>query len=531
MKRKLLALLTCLLCLAFCAGAVSVGAESPHDAAAHAQEVADGIVFFEKGEAADVQGWIDTSLAAKAGVGAEWYILCLAQSGDYDFSAYEQALLSYLDQNTVPSATTRQKLALCLAAIGSTDGYILSVTDSTVGALGIMSYVYGLHLLNNGYRDASHTAAEAVDAILALQKDDGGWAISGTVSDADVTAMTLQALAPYYGVREDVTRAADTAISLLSRKQTEQGGFVSYGVENLESASQVVIALCSLGIDPCTDARFIKNGNTLFDAIDAFSLPGGGFCHAAGGEYSASATAQVLCAMTAYLRLANGQSPLYDLDRARPDEAQPAPDESESQTEPDTQAAPDDSLVYKPWACLGAVLLGGIACLVLFLIKKRHYKNFIAVALAVSVLCTGIVLIDIRLPDDYYNGQAQQKPDAIGTVTLSVRCDRVPELDKIDHLPDDGVMLTTETYQIEAGETVYDILTEAARRHGLHVDASGIGESVYIRGIGHLYEFDHGDLSGWTYYVNGVSPSKGCGSYILSDGDEIVFDYTLTIGK
>ena len=233
MKRKLLALAICLLCLiSFSSLGLSASADNP--AAERAQTVADGILAFEQGEAASVQEWINSSLAAKAGVGAEWYILCLAQSGDYDFTAYEQSLRSYLDQNTVPSASTRQKLALCLAATGSTDSYILSVADSTIGSLGLMSYVYGLHLLDNGYESTSHTATEVVDAILALQKDDGGWAISGSVSDVDVTAITLQALAPHYGQREDVALAVDTALSLLSGKQTEQGGFISYGVEPYE---------------------------------------------------------------------------------------------------------------------------------------------------------------------------------------------------------------------------------------------------------------------------------------------------------
>ena len=116
-------------------------------------------------------------------------------------------------------------------------------------------------------------------------------------------------------------------------------------------------------------------------------------------------------------------------------------------------------------------------------------------------------------------------------MTICIRCDSVPGLDQIKHLPDDGMILATEAYEIEAGETVYDILIEAARKHGLHVDASGAGEAAYVHGISYLYEQEHGDLSGWTYTVNGSSPSAGCGAYALSDGDEIVFSYTLTIGQ
>lgn len=525
MKTRLLALVSLFTCLVLCAGAMAASAESPPESA---QAVYDDVLAFAR-DGKDTQAWIDSELSAQAGMGAEWYILCLAQSkNNYDFSAYEQALLTYLAQNTVPSATTRQKYALVLAAIGSTDAYISKTADQTVGALGIMSYAYGLHLASNGYQTPL-SVEQILQEILALQKEDGGWAVSGTSADADVTAMVLQALAPYYQTREDVTAAADDALSLLSARQQSDGGFVSYGVPNPESAAQVIIALCALGIDPATDARFIKNGHTAFNAIETFALGDGSYCHKTGGAYSASATAQVLCAMTAYLRFAEGQAPLYHLDRARPDEA-----EREQETTPPEQIVPPaarDDLSYKPVACAVVLALGGLACVLLLIFKKRHYKNFIAIGIAVAVLLAVVIVIDIRLPEDYYLGEIEPKQDVIGTVTLTVRCDQVPDLDKIEHLPDDGIILKTQTIELAQGETVYDILMQAARAHRLHVDAQGTGEAAYVRGISYLYEQQHGDLSGWTYRVNGTSPSVGCGAYTLSDGDEVVFEYTLTVGK
>ena len=524
MKNKLLALTTCLLCLLLCAGTVSVSARSSPDPA---QEIYDGIIDSEAG-GKEVQEWIDSELCATAGTGAEWYILCLAQSGEaYDFSAYEAALLEHLSQNNVPSATTKQKYALCLAAIGSTDAYIASVADQETGALGVMSYAYGLHLLRAGYT-GNVTVDGAVDQLLALQKPDGGWAISGSASDVDVTAMVLQSLAPDYVQRADVRAAVDQALTLLSAKQQASGGFVSYGVENPESASQVIIALCALGVDPTTDTRFIKDGNTAFDAMEAFSLGSGSYCHQAGGVHSAAATAQVFCAAAAYLRYTKGLSPLYSLDGARPDEVQTKADQTERDTIPAPEQ-PGGEVSYKPIACAIVLMLGGIACAVLLLLKKRHYKNFIAVALACAVLLCAILLIDVKSPEDYYHGQTETKQNPIGNVTLTVRCDKVPGLDQIDYLPHDGIILATSSYEIEAGETVYDILIQAARAGKLHVDASGSGESAYVRGISYLYEQQHGDLSGWTYTVNGTSPSVGCGAYTLSDGDEIVFDYSLTL--
>ena len=529
MKIRPLALISCLLCMVLCAGATVVSAERPPGPA---QSIYDSVLSFAQ-DGKQTQEWIDTALCAQAGTGAEWYILCLAQSGkDYDFSAYERALSDYLESNTVPSATTKQKYALMLAAIGSKHAYISEASQDTVGTLGVMSYAYGLHLASNGYK--TPLAAEQItQEILSLQKPDGGWAISGTGTDVDVTAMVLQALAPYYGVQDKVTAAADAALAALSARQQPDGGFVSYGVPNPESASQVIIALCSLGIDPLTDARFIKNGHTAFDAIAAFALSDGSYCHKQGGTYSASATAQVLCAATAYLRFSQGFAPLFDLDLACPDQAQSPGEESESQgtgassTKPKTQ----NDLAYKPIACATVLLLGGIVCLILVLLKKRHYKNFIAVGIAVAVLMAAVILIDIRLPKDYYQGEAQSKQDVIGTVTLSVYCDAVPDLESIDHLPDDGIILQTQTFDLAPGETAYDILIEAARMHRLHVDTLGTGEAAYVRGISYLYEQQHGELSGWTYLVNGESPSVGCGAYPLSDGDEIVFEYTLTIGK
>ncbi len=530
MKVKLLALAICFLCLLLCTQATLAGAESPPDAAAQAQDVANGILSFAQGDAASTQGWIDSALCAQAGTGAEWYILCLAQSGnDYDFSAYESALLRYLENNTIPSATTKQKYALALAAIGSTDAYISEIANSTVGLLGVMSYAYGLHLASNGYKTPL-SEGEIVQEILALQKEGGGWAISGTSADADVTAMVLQALAPYYGKHAEVTAAVNTALSVLSNCQQADGGFISYGVPNPESAAQVIVALCALGIDPETDARFIKNGNTAFDAISTFSLGDGSYAHQVGGTYSASATAQVLCAATSYLRFSEGKAPLYSLDHARPDELQSAEQESESHTEIPAQ---DDhhELSYKPVACVVILVLGGIACLVLLMLQKKHFKNFVAIGIAVSLLLAAVILIDVRLPEDYYHGESETKPDAIGTVTLTIRCDAVPDLAEIDHLPDDGVILATTTIDLAEGETVYDILTQAARAYRLHVDATGAGEAAYVRGISYLYEQEHGDLSGWTYLVNGTSPSVGCGAYTLSDGDEVVFEYTLTVGQ
>jgi hypothetical protein len=169
-----------------------------------------------------------------------------------------------------------------------------------------MSYIWGLLLLSCGADGAQQAPAELAREIAMLRKQDGGFALSGESSNADVTAMAITALAPYRD-DADVAAAIESSLAFLSSAQTASGGFMSYGEENCESAAQVVIALCTLGIDPESDTRFIKNGNSALDSVRSFSL-GGGYAHTAGGAESEMATAQALHAFTAMHLLSVGGS-------------------------------------------------------------------------------------------------------------------------------------------------------------------------------------------------------------------------------
>lgn len=97
----------------------------------------------------------------------------------------------------------------------------------------------------------TQTTREAlIDAILAAQLSDGGWNVNGNGSDADMTAMAIQALAPYYNSNAKVKSAVDDALKRLSKMQEGNGGYTSWGTANAESVAQVIVALTSLGIDP-----------------------------------------------------------------------------------------------------------------------------------------------------------------------------------------------------------------------------------------------------------------------------------------
>ena len=124
------------------------------------------------------------------------------------------------------------------------------------------------------------------------------------------------------------------------------------------------------------------------------------------------------------------------------------------------------------------------------------------------------------------------------TCTLEIRCDTL--LGKLDQMtpekvalvPENGILLETVELEFEGGEAVFDVFRKKLREEKLHfeyVDASAY-DSVYIEGIGNIYEYDCGPQSGWMYSVNGVYPGLGCSAYTLADGDVIVFNYTCDLG-
>ena len=96
--------------------------------------------------------------------------------------------------------------------------------------------------------------------------------------------------------------------------------------------------------------------------------------------------------------------------------------------------------------------------------------------------------------------------DKAYTCTLTVRCDTILDnmswLDpaKVDLVPPDGVIFPETTVTFYEGESVFNLLQREMKKAGIHLEFENtpIYNSAYIEGIGNLYEFDCGDLSGWT---------------------------------
>ena len=223
--------------------------------------------------------------------------------------AYAQSLKSALKaSNGVLDSrinTVYARVVIGLTAIGYDpvhfEGYDLTAplkdTAKTVKQ-GLNGAIWALIALDSGEYIAGIGVRDAyVDKILEKEVKGGGFDLTGKRADPDVTAMALTALSRYT-YRSDVAAAVKRGISKLSSMQLSDGGYMSYGVENPESAAQVIIAMQALGIS-LSDSRFVKQKHTVQDGMMKFARTDGSFSHMDGGEANAFASEQALLAMAA----------------------------------------------------------------------------------------------------------------------------------------------------------------------------------------------------------------------------------------
>ena len=267
-------------------------------------------------------------------IGGEWMTIGLARSGRTVPEGYYDNAVAYVKAkiNTTTNRLDRNKstdnarLILALTAIGK------DVTDvggfDLLAGLDDMKYVKRqgtngpvwtlIALDSHDYTPAGSVTRDAlVETILSLQKDSGAWYINSTntTDDVDMTAMAIQALAPYYKTNEAVKTAVDEALTWLSTMQKSDGSFAEMAgaASSSESTAQVLVALCALGIDPTADARFAKNSFHVLDGLLTF-YTGEAFKHQiADTTVDQMATEQSYYALAAYMRLTGSQNFLYDM--------------------------------------------------------------------------------------------------------------------------------------------------------------------------------------------------------------------------
>ena len=227
-----------------------------------------------------------------------------------------------LDKN---KSTDNSRLIVALSAIGKdatavgnwnlVDAYSANGIN-WIKKQGVNGTIWTLLALdsNNYTTSDSMIRQQCVNALLAAQHDDKGWSLvtaKAQPSNVDITCMTLTALYPYRNQPEVATACAE-AIEWLSDAQLSTGGF-PYGTgETSESCAWAIVALTTWGINPDTDARFVKNGKSAIDNLLSYYIESEArFAHQ-GTESNAMATDQACYALVAYNRFINGKAALFD---------------------------------------------------------------------------------------------------------------------------------------------------------------------------------------------------------------------------
>ena len=295
---------------------------------------------------ADTKKYIQNNVPAPvvASDRGEWAVLGLARAGvelsDAYIQAYYGKVVAYVQKNMGadgvlldpeshnPTVTDNERIILALTAIGKDptnvgdknlltalqNKDIMQVTNTS--DTDINGLVFGLLALNSGnYTQDSYWL---VQAILTQQNADGSWSASADTKpdgDVDMTAMALQALAPYCNEGGDTTvnAAVDKALQWLSAK------YKGTGYTSAESCAQVVVALSALQLNANSDSSFVKTvdgapTSVLGDLLRYYLGEGQGFKHAASGKTAdQKATEQALYAMAAYERYCRRTKALYDM--------------------------------------------------------------------------------------------------------------------------------------------------------------------------------------------------------------------------
>lgn len=506
----------------------------------------------------NVQELLDNAYAERAENGTvQTYVLGLyGYMQKYDYMRYVSAVQNVLRDNEV-SAISMQKLTMVLCALQADNPVPAELLEETIGKQGMMSELYGLLMLDGmTAADGAWTRDSLVQEILSGQLPDGGFAIAGAEGDVDVTAMALQALAPYYlKAQKEAHDAAETeseaqiiqtvedALAFLSAKQLLTGDFANSGTPNAESTAQVILALCALKRDVWTDAMFIKEGVSLLDGLSRYQNADGGFSHTADAASNDMASSQVFAALSAVNRWMSGECFLYDFaayDRAAAGEQDLSKYEdslileqgNNSHNTSEQEYIPTDNFNMRA-PLIVLVLAAGCGYLAyLCFCDKYSRKRLGGILFVAAVLVTAIRFVRIQTREAYLRQDSGRGGKNSITVSVEIRCDTVAGAEEF--LPQDGVILAKTPVSAGEGESAFDVLRETAKLYDIPLEYAGTAagdEFAYVEGIAYLYEYDHGELSGWIFFINGETQDVGCGAYQVADGDEILWYYTKELGR
>ena len=526
-------------------------------------------------------------------VSGEWAVLGLARGNasvtNSYYDGYYDRVVAYVKENINSNeqldsnkSTENSRIILALTAIGedptSVGGHNLltALNDLTfVKKQGSNGPIWALLAVDSGNYEYTKRS-QLIEAILADRTEDGGWTYGEGGADADMTAMAIQALAPYNDDEHPAVKSAiSTALNLLSGMQNDDGGFSSMGYRNCESSAQVVVALSALRLDANTDSRFVKNGYSVLDNLLSYEQEDGSFWHLLDGSQGVNqmSAEQGTYALVAYDRHVKGKHSLYDMtDVVKREDASAQEvidminrigtvDEfsydyiADARNAYDKLSAEDRAKVtnYKTLTdaekAYSEILKQKQADQ--YKLLKEHYdqllndstkkygtaakKKLLSILqtaqkdMNAAVSCERVIAIYDKAIADL---DAVKPGDISVTFRLVGALEATQDVDLTNdsYLPEYVTWIPTTTYALQENATVYDLYTEAMTEAGLR----SIGaDNNYVKTIyapsclgGYaLSEFTNGKRSGWMYTVNGSHPNQGLKYWELKDGDVVIWHY------
>lgn len=477
---------------------------------------------------AGAQGYLTANAPAAYRYGNEWEIFALRRSGQ---SIDPAKLAAYLDSveaayrynpgNTETKPTTIARVVLTLGVLGENAAdfrgldFIEMLCNSERTGEGGNEPMWTLLALDS--RDFVEPAGAlwtrdklATELILQYQNPEGGFGLTDNVTaSADMTAMAVQALAPYYESRQDVREAVDRALLYLQGKMSPDCGFDG----NAEAAAQAVVALAALNRSPVAPENgFAPNlAVNMLTNISSFAAEGGGFKHyAADRGPQIMSTTQALLAFESYRRMTGAENFIYDLsDVNRLAMLEQRLSEAERLQE--------NLYTGESWQALQAAA----AAAKQLLAGEYTEASLKAADEALAAAIAGLKLLN---PDS----KPTPGPDTkMITVSFRLIGDSKHEGDGHDKYIN---WIKTMNVSVPADSTVYDVLLEALGQKGMDFTE---GQDGYISSIQApsvlggfwLSEFDNGPSSGWKYLVNGKYPNVSLRYYWPKNGDSIIWRY------
>lgn len=512
----------------------------------------------ETAGASDLQDLIDTSLADDPISGTNQnYITSIIQNPyiDADLSKYITSLGEALDSAVSSEEglfpTSLQKslatLQICIdhenakkPAEDETKAHELSdyvnrstldtALNHTIGEKGIMSYILGLYMVDTCgfYTGNWSNHDELIESLISYQCSDGGYTLSGDEGDVDVTAMAMQVLNPHvppptrsawFPIDTLLVESLSASREFLDTHQLSDGDYESFGTRCSESTAQAALAYASM-----YDGSFesLKSdmmiGRHLLEGLLLYKQDDGGFAHTFGLPSNDMASSQVLQALTAMLPADGSGSINAPMIRQA----------SDIKPDPGSKGAGKGNhagalRIIIPVAFSAIAVGAGI----FFTIKRKKVIHLVS-AILIAVLFTGVFFaLDIRSKSYFENRES--------TVLLSSSDKNASEITFTisAHTVTDEEIYPPKTLYVAEDSTVFEILCEVCRTESIQLDyeKNSVYGLAYIKGIDSIYEYDHGDLSGWMYRVNGELPNIGCGYFKVKDGDTVEILYSTNIGR